>query len=127
MRNILNYNDFKGVINETSFNRLCIVLESKIDYYTFNRINYENEKDFLLVKDCLSAMIYTLADEMKFTSISVNQEGQRITSQSVGELKESYYVPTLKEFQDFLKNQEKYIYNTIKNFFSHTGYMYRGV
>lgn len=127
MRNILNYDDFKGVITETSFNRLCIVLESKIDYYTFNRINYENEKDYSLVKDCLSAMIYTLADEMKLTSISVNQEGQRITSQSVGELKESYYVPTLKEFQDFLKSQEKYIYNTIKNFFSHTGYMYRGV
>lgn len=125
----LNYNEFKEkvgeLIPETLFNQYNSLIEQKIDYYTFNRI--KEQKHIELAKKCSITLITNLHNNFKNVNVVVEENGKIKTSESIGEQKESYYIPTFKDIQKQMNLKKDYIYSTIKEFFGLTGLMYRGV
>lgn len=124
----LNYTDFKGVVGElipeTLFNQYNLLIEQKIDYYTFNRI--KEQKHFELAKKCSITLITNLHNNFKNVNVVVEENGKIKTSESIGEQKESYYVPTFEDIAKLTNLKSEYIYSTIKEYFGLTGLMYRG-
>lgn len=124
----LNYTDFKGVVGElipeTLFNQYNSLIEQKIDYYTFNRIKEQDHIE--LAKKCSITLITNLHNNFKNVNVVVEENGKIKTSESIGEQKESYYVPTFKDIAKLTNLKSEYIYSTIKEYFGLTGLMYRG-
>jgi hypothetical protein len=124
----LNYTDFKGVVGElipeTLFNQYNSLIEQEIDYYTFNRI--KEQKHFELAKKCCITLITNLHNNFKNVNVVVEENGKIKTSESIGEQKESYYVPTFEDIAKLTNLKSEYIYSTIKEYFGLTGLMYRG-
>lgn len=125
----LNYNEFKEKVGdkipETLFNQYNSLIEQKIDYYTFNRI--KEQKHIELAKKCSITLITNLHNNFKNVNVVVEENGKIKTSESIGEQKESYYVPTFEDIAKQINLKKDYIYSTIKEFFGLTGLMYRGV
>lgn len=125
----LNYNEFKEKVGdkipETLFNEYNILIEQKINYYTFNRIKEQDHIE--LAKNCSITLINNLHNNFKNINVVVEEDGKIKSSESIGEQKESYYIPTFKDIQKQMNLKKDYIYSTIKEFFGLTGLMYRGV
>ena len=129
MKEYLSYKEFKeGIgdsnIPESLFNIYQSVLGRKIDYYTFNRID---DKNIDLMKECITNLIVQVHDKFNGYNFIVEDSGRIKKSESIGQQKEDYYVPTVADIDRMTKMEERFIYNQVKLYFSHTGLMYRGV
>ena len=127
LEKLLNYDDFKGALTESTFDYLYILTKQKLDFYTFNRIDYSKEYLKKIAINCLKTLIFSLKDKMDMISPKVEENGKIIQSEHIGEQSETYYIPTFSEIEKFIETQDKYIVSIIKTFFAHTSLMYRGI
>lgn len=132
MKQYLSYQEFKdnggdSNIPESLFDSYQSVMGRKIDYYTFNKIDYKDTEIVDLVKECLVNLISQVHDKFNGYNFVVENDGRIKKSESIGQQKEDYYVPTVADIDRMTKMEERFIYREIKVYFGHTGLMYRGV
>lgn len=94
-----------------------------IDYYTFNRIDYTNEKMRSLVDECINELI-KLDEDLKKKAEQFDSGGKK--SESVGSHKVDYLALDFDQLRRFENQNNSKIYKIIKIYFAHTGLMYRG-
>lgn len=132
MKQYLSYEEFKNNngdsnIPENLFNNYQALLGRRIDYYTMLRVDDTDHEMVQLVKECMSSLIAQIHSKFDGYSFIVEEDGRIKRSETIGQQREEYYVPTIVEIDELMKVQEKLIYKEIKIYFGHTGLMYRGV
>lgn len=130
MKQYLSYEEFEGDkknIPEELFKSYQALLGRRMDYYTMHRIDYEDAEMVELVKECLVNLIVQMHDKFNGYNFVVENDGRIKKSESIGQQREDYYVPTMADIDRLMKVQERFIYREIKVYFGHTGLMYRGV
>ena len=130
MKQYLSYEEFEGDkknIPKELFKSYQALLGRRMDYYTMHRIDYEDAEMVELVKECLVNLISQVHDKFNGYNFVVENDGRIKKSESIGQQREDYYVPTMADIDKLMKVQERFIYREIKVYFGHTGLMYRGV
>ncbi len=121
--------DFKTLsenlnLTEEDFKRKFNFYKRIIDYFTFGRIDYEDEEQKGRVLECILELInYDLEDKKKIEHY--NKDG--IKSEAVGTQRVEYLTLDLDTLKKLKDEKSKRIYNTIKIYIGLTGLMYRGV
>lgn len=114
-------------IPESSFESKAIEASSKVNYYTFNRINDTNINDDIRNTVC---QIVKLLIEQESLKLSVtNDTNKEIASESLGPRSVSYVNKSNIRANQILNDVEleNKIYKIIYQNLVHTGLMYRGV
>lgn len=94
-----------------------------IDYYTFNRIDYDDPEMKSLVDECI-AQLNRLDEDLKNKVAQLDSDGKK--SESVGSHKVEYLTLDLDKLASLERKNESRVYKIIKVYFGHTGLMYRG-
>lgn len=125
-----NYPEIR--ISKLAYTRIYNILISKINYVTFNRIDFNNEKEINTFKILLESILIDLYDKgiLEDNTNSPNDVDPNVKSESIGEYKKEYFDTSKKtnkwENEEFINGINKLIYNHIKETYAHTGLMYRG-
>lgn len=109
------YTQFGGTLNETSFNDYEFKARTKVDWYTFNRL--QNETTYLeAVKRCVYSLINLLLLQDQAGSVSAdgnNGTKAGIASQSNDGVSVSYNVLSA---QQAIENVEKEVRDTVEQY-----------
>lgn len=98
-------------------------MKQRIDYYTFKRLNFEDEETKTEVKSCIFNMVQeAIKDIWKSENMSTN-----IASETVGRHSVSYKTFGVAEVKEIEKAKDKALYEIIKRYFGLSGAMYKGV
>lgn len=95
-----------------------------IDYYTFNRIDYDDPEMKSLVDECI-AQLMILDEDIKTKMTQFDSGGKK--SESIGSQKVEYLTLDADQIRRLEASNNSKIYKIIKVYFGHTGLMYRGV
>ena len=114
-----------GEIEEGPFLALVKKYKKVVDYYTFERIDYDNDYYKSLARDCVLALI----QEHEKNERNLSELGTHggVKSETVGKLRQEYVTLTMDERRRWETNFEKIIRGIISFYFAQTGLMYRGV
>jgi len=130
----LEYQNYGGTADETTFNDLEFEASSVVDWYTFNRLQNENEYPEA-VKRCVYKIIQYIVAQQQVNGLDTasaqnNSEGAGIASQSNDGVSVSYNVLSAKDVVDNSKAQIKQIVDqylsAVKNSLGQK-VLYRGV
>lgn len=94
-----------------------------IDYYTFNRIDYSDEKMKSLVDECIKELS-NLDKKLDDTVNQFDSGGKK--SESIGSQKVEYLTVDIDKIAKLERANNSKVYKIIKVYFGHTGLMYRG-
>ena len=130
----LEYQNYGGTADETTFNDLEFEASSVVDWYTFNRL--QNENEYLeAVKRCVYKIIQYIVAQQQVNGLDTasaqnNSEGAGIASQSNDGVSVSYNVLNAKDVVENSKTQIKQIVDqylsAVKNSLGQK-VLYRGV
>lgn len=130
----LEYQNYGGTADETTFNDLEFEASSVVDWYTFNRL--QNETEFPeAVKRCVYKIIQYITAQQQVNGLDTasaqnNSEGAGIASQSNDGVSISYNVLNAKDVVENSKAQIKQIVDqylsAVKNSLGQK-VLYRGV
>jgi hypothetical protein len=130
----LEYRNYGGTADETTFNDLEFEASSVVDWYTFNRL--QNEKEYPeAVKRCVYKIIQYIVAQQQVNGLDTasaqnNAEGAGIASQSNDGVSVSYNVLNAKDVVENSKAQIKQIVDqylsAVKNSLGQK-VLYRGV
>lgn len=109
----LEYQNYGGTADETTFNDLEFEASSVVDWYTFNRLQNESEYPEA-VKRCIYKIIQYIVAQQQVNGLDTasaqnNAEGAGIASQSNDGVSVSYNVLNAKDVVDNSKAQIKQI------------------
>jgi len=130
----LEYQNYGGTADETTFNDLEFEASSVVDWYTFNRLQNENEYPEA-VKRCVYKIIQYIVAQQQVNGLDTasaqnNSEGAGIASQSNDGVSVSYNVLNAKDVVENSKAQIKQIVDqylsAVKNSLGQK-VLYRGV
>lgn len=130
----LEYRNYGGTADETTFNDLEFEASSVVDWYTFNRLQNENEYPEA-VKRCVYKIIQYIVAQQQVNGLDTasaqnNAEGAGIASQSNDGVSVSYNVLNAKDVVENSKAQIKQIVDqylsAVKNSLGQK-VLYRGV
>jgi len=130
----LEYQNYGGTADETTFNDLEFEASSVVDWYTFNRLQNENEYPEA-VKRCVYKIIQYIVAQQQVNGLDTasaqnNSEGAGIASQSNDGVSVSYNVLNAKDVVENSKTQIKQIVDqylsAVKNSLGQK-VLYRGV
>lgn len=102
---------YGGKVTEEEFKHLEILAASRVDYYTFNRIEEADDN----VK-------YAVCELIDYLKELQNKGGNEIVSEKVGTYSITYAVAN--EGTNLVKEKQRDI---VRKWLGHTGLMYRGV
>lgn len=96
-----------------------------LNYYTFERIDYNDLALRQKAEDCLLELVELYEDNKKL--LDNYGQSQGIKSETVGDLKEEYLTASLDEQRKLESGLQKKQLSIIKMYFGLSGLMYRGV
>lgn len=129
------YSDYKSeyegiIIPKESFNSFAMKASSKVNYFTFNRIDIENIEDDILVKVIFATCeIAELLYEQNQLRQKLYDDKSTIASETVGPRSVTYVNKSNLQSQRILNDEEldNESYNICLKYLSRTGLMYRGI
>lgn len=105
-------------IPQAYFNANIKPINRLINYYTFDRIDINNEEHVSRKEECIVELM-----QFDYQNKVNDDENGNIKSESVGSHRVDYNVQSVSE-KEAQRDSEKY--EIIKKYFGHTGLMYRG-
>lgn len=131
---MLTYEQFKEEYQEIDIDKITFLkiqdeVLRKVNYVTFNRINFEEKAQLeIFVKLLISILLSLYSKNLIVNRNNNNEMPNKIKSETIGEYKKEYFTPTTKELNENEKGKEinDIIYQAIKETYGHTGLMYRG-
>lgn len=116
-------------IPESSFKTKAIEASSKVNYYTFNRINDTNINDDIRNTACQVAELLFEQESLKLSITKDTNENKEVASESLGPRSISYVNKSSLRSNQILSKEdlEEQVYKIIYQSLVHTGLMYRGV
>lgn len=129
------YSDYKSeyegiIIPKESFNSFAMKASSKVNYFTFNRIDIENIEDDILVKVIFATCeVAELLYEQNQLRQKLYDDKSTIASETVGPRSVTYVNKSNLQSQRILNDEEldNESYNICLKYLSRTGLMYRGI
>lgn len=129
------YSDYKSeyegiIIPKESFNSFAMKASSKVNYFTFNRIDIENIEDDILVKVIFATCeVAELLYEQNQLRQKLYDDKSTIASETVGPRSVTYVNKSNLQSQRILNDEEldNTSYNICLKYLSRTGLMYRGI
>lgn len=129
------YSDYKSeyegiIIPKDSFDSFAMKASSKINYFTFDRINMENIKDDILVKVIFATCeVAELLYEQNQLRQRLYDDKSTIASETVGPRSVTYVNKSSLQSLRILTDKEidNECYNICLKYLSRTGLMYRGI
>ena len=122
----LQYDEYIKLTNDTieeiDYNNLYREMSRKINFYTFNRIDFEDEYLLELFQCCIAEMILLKNTNAKL----LNDKDNNLASETVDQYSRTYTnkSDTIKER---IQSENRAIEQLIREYFLHTNLMYRGV
>lgn len=116
-------------IPESSFETKAIEANSKVNYYTFNRINKTNLTKEIRNVTCQVAELLFEQEKLKNKVSQSSIESKEISSETLGPHSISYVNKANIQAAQILSEEEleSKIYKIVYQALAHTGLMYRGI
>lgn len=132
--NYIDYNYYHStyggtLIPQEDFQKIATIASSKVRHLILNRDISEYESD---VKNATCAVADIVFNQEKYkeklNSVSLGSS-KIISSEKVGDYSRNLVAPSLSELKSMASNEytDGLIYNTLTEFLSHTGLLYRGM
>lgn len=128
---LINYdyyhNTYGGTIPENSFNQKAIEASSKVNHYTYNRINNDNIDDNVRNATCEVADLLYNQEQLKLKITTNSSENNDIASESLGPRSITYVNKLSVQASQLMSDEEKdkAIYKICYNYLITTGLMDR--
>lgn len=121
------HNTYNGTIPENSFNQKAIEASSKVNYYTYNRINNDNINDNIRNATCEVADLLYNQEQLKAKMTSSSSENGDIASESLGPRSVTYVNKTSIQASQIMSDEEidKAAYRICYRYLVTTGLMDR--
>lgn len=128
---LINYgyyhNTYGGTIPENSFNQKAIEASSKVNHYTYNRINNDNIDDNVRNATCEVADLLYNQEQLKLKITANSSENNDIASESLGPRSITYVNKLSVQASQLMSDEEKdkAIYKICYDYLITTGLMDR--